>query len=884
MSRLRLASTVLALTAGLVALRGGPDAAAQLPKKKEAARVAAPPAPAKEPPATDPATMKVAKGFKVELLYSVPKELQGSWVCMCVDPKGRLIVSDQYGALYRVTPPAIGGKAGDTKVEKLPTGIGMAQGLLWAFDSLYVVVNASNKSGLYRVTDTDNDDVPDKVELLRAFEGGGGEHGPHAVLLHPDGKRLTVVCGNQTKLTKFDTTRVPPVWGEDHLLPRLPDGNGFMAGVLGPGGAIYNVTPDGKTWELFSVGFRNEYDAAYHKNGDLLTYDADMEWDFNTPWYRPTRVCLATSGSEFGWRNGAGKYPPYYPDTLPPILNIGPGSPTGVCFGYGAKFPQKYQDAFFICDWSYGKLYAVHLRPSGSAYAAEPEEFVTGTPLPLTDLVINPKDGAMYFAIGGRKTKSGLYRVTYTGEGVTEAKPAVGNDPTRAARQQKLAETREKILEGVRAPRLQLEALHTKVGRPAVDAAWKELNNRDRFVQFAARVALEHQSPDLWADQALAEKDPAKATIALLALTRVSAPDPFHRKPTDPPADPALRAKVLESLNRIDFAKLADEQKLDLIRAYHVLFNRFGKPTEAEAKAVIAKFDPAFPDKNRFVNGELCQIFIYLDAPTAASKTMKLLAAAPTQEEQLEYIRSLRVLKAGWTPELRKEYFTWLLKAANFRGGASMAGFLRRIKADAVKTLTPQELTALKPVIEAAPGSVKLPEEEPRPFVKAWKLDDLAPALEKGLKGGRDFDRGRKLFAAAKCFACHRYDNEGGSYGPDLSGVAGRFSARDLLESVLDPSKEVSDQYAAVEIRTADDRIVVGRIVNLNNNEVMVNTNMLDPGSTVKVNRNNIDSMKQSKISMMPSGLLDTFAEDEVLDLVAYMLSRGDRTGAMFKK
>ena len=97
-----------------------------------------------EPPATDPATMKIAKGFKVELLYSVPKNEQGSWVSMCVDPKGRLIVSDQYGGLYRVTPPPIGQTDG-TKIEKIPAKIGLAQGLLWAFDSLYVVVNAGGK-------------------------------------------------------------------------------------------------------------------------------------------------------------------------------------------------------------------------------------------------------------------------------------------------------------------------------------------------------------------------------------------------------------------------------------------------------------------------------------------------------------------------------------------------------------------------------------------------------------------------------------------------------------------------------------------------------------------------------------------------------------------
>src|SRR5437867_3728408 len=91
--------------------------------------------------ATPAQSLKVLKGFRAELLYSVPKERQGSWVNMCVDPKGRLIVSDQKGPLYRITPPAIGGPASDTKVEKLDLPLGGAHGLLWAFDSLYVMVN-----------------------------------------------------------------------------------------------------------------------------------------------------------------------------------------------------------------------------------------------------------------------------------------------------------------------------------------------------------------------------------------------------------------------------------------------------------------------------------------------------------------------------------------------------------------------------------------------------------------------------------------------------------------------------------------------------------------------------------------------------------------------
>ena len=105
--------------------------------------------------------------------------------------------------------------------------------------------------------------------------------------------------------------------------------------------------------------------------------------------------------------------------------------------------------------------------------------------------------------------------------------------------------------------------------------------------------------------------------------------------------------------------------------------------------------------------------------------------------------------------------------------------------------------------------------------------------VESGLKGKRDFDRGRTLFAATQCFACHRYDNEGGAVGPDLTAVAGRFSTRDLLESIVLPSKVISDQYEAVTIATTDGKVVTGRIMNLNGDTIMLNTDMLDPSAQV---------------------------------------------------
>ncbi|MFP6887757.1 MAG: hypothetical protein VB997_09350, partial [Opitutales bacterium] len=231
-----------------------------------------------EATATPVDKLTVAKGFKVELLYTVPKAEQGSWVNLCVDGKGRIIASDQFGGLYRFPAPSVGQPLQAKDIEKVPAKIRAANGLLWAFDALYVGVNDYERkmeSGLYRVTDSNGDDQLDKVEKLRGMTTRG-DHGIHAVLLAPDGKSIYLITGNNTTPTEADASRVPLHWGEDHLLPRMPDGRGHNRGRLAPGGIIYKVSPDGKHWENVSSGYRNVFDGGFNKAGDLFTYDADM--------------------------------------------------------------------------------------------------------------------------------------------------------------------------------------------------------------------------------------------------------------------------------------------------------------------------------------------------------------------------------------------------------------------------------------------------------------------------------------------------------------------------------------------------------------------------------------------------------------------------------
>ncbi|WP_425614278.1 c-type cytochrome [Anatilimnocola sp. NA78] len=815
--------------------------------------------------------IKTLKDFQVELLYSVPGADQGSWVNLCVDNKQRIIVSDQYGGLYRFAAPPLGRPLDPTTIQKVPADIRAVNGMVWAFDALYVGVNDYEKkipSGLYRLTDSDGDDQLDKVELLREITANG-DHGVHAVVPTPDGKALFLVCGNGAKPTAMAATSpVPAIWGEDHLLPRIPDGRGFMRDVMGPGGIIYRVSPDGKTFEAVASGFRNIFDASVNREGELFTYDADMEYDFNTSWYRPTRINHVVSGAEFGWRNGAGKRPEFYPDNLPATLNIGPGSPTGTTFGYGAKFPAKYQNALFALDWSWGKLYAVHLTPGGSTYAATKEEFVTGAPLPITDAIIHPQDGAMYFTIGGRRVQSGLYRVTYTG---TESTAPVA----AKVENRDLATTRH-----------QLEAFHGRQDSNAVATAWPYLKHNDRFLRWAARTAIEHQPTSSWADRALSEPDAATQVEALLALARVTGVCPQHRTSETPPVDEALRAKLLDALVNVDWSKLDDERQLTLVRTIQITLNRFGRPDDGRVAKLIAKLDPAFPSSSRELNWLLCETLVFLQSPTAASKGIALIASAPTQEEQIEYARSLRMLKAGWTTELRTAYFEWLVKAANYRGGASFEKFIDFIRADAVASLTDAEKSSLAEVLAKKPERKSAIESLSAIFAgrqpTEWKLEELSASTQTSLKA-RNFDNGRKMFAAGACFSCHRFGNEGGMTGPDLSTAGRRYSPHDMLDQIINPSKVINEQFSAVTIATDAGKVHTGVIVNLSGDSLTLNTDLTDPNQRVTIDRKQIEEMEASKVSPMPANLLSLLTKDEVLDLLAYVLSGGEPTHEFFK-
>jgi putative heme-binding domain-containing protein len=853
---LRLAH--FALAAWFLLGAGVPQAAAQkkktLPKKQ---------------PVTQPEDLYVAPGFKVELLYVSEPATQGSWINMGTEKPGKLIVSGQGGQ------PILRFAIKDGKVdgiEKLNLGISEAMGFLYLNEHLYVNGSGPKGYGLYKCKESS--DGQWEVQPLKIF-GAGGEHGAHGLTLGPDGK-IYVINGNHTNVPEGLSPESPHRnWAEDHLLPRQPDGNGHATGRMAPGGYVLRTDPDGKNWEIVLGGFRNAYDHTFTADGELFTFDSDMEWDWGMPWYRPIRVNHCVSGAEFGWRYGTGKWPAYYPDSLPGAVNIGIGSPTGVGNGAGAKFPKKYQKAIYLCDWTYGRLIAVHLEPKGASYTGTFENLVCPLglvqkdgpkkPLNLTDVVIG-SDGAMYFTIGGRNAQAALYRVTYTGAESTEP-----------------ANLKNMEGEAARALRRSLESYHGKKDPRAAAAAWPHLGSNDRFIRYAARIAVEHQPFEEWKDQALGEKNSAAALTALLALARS--------------ADAKTQPELLAALDKIPFDKLADEQKVDKLRVLQLSFIRQGPPT-VSTKKLIGEIDALFPASNESFNREAFQLLVYLNAPGIVAKGLKQMAAAKTQPDLLHYLFHLRNAPIGsWTIEQRKEYLGYwknhvktepaeilgYFEAAGrpYADGSSFNNFLKNFLRDAVANMSAAEQKELAPIIASINKEITPNfDVKPRAVVKQWKMDELLPLLSK-VESGRNFQKGKDAYAAAQCIKCHRCGETGGTVGPDLTAIGSRFAAKDILESIVDPSKTLSDQYQNETFRTASGRTVTGRVVEDMKDSIAVQPDPLS-SERVAIKKDDIESRTPSKVSPMPANLADVLTEDEILDLIAYLQSQGKK-GKAFK-
>jgi len=833
-------------------------------------------------PATDPSTFTLLPGFKAELVRSALPE-EGSWIALAFDPQGRLTLAREKKGLLRLSLDS----AGVSKVEVINDTLLECRGLLYAHGALYA--NANNSKTLVRLRDTKGAGQFDETTELLKTEGGVG-HGRNHLKLGPDGW-LWIAHGNNVHLPKNLSTNSPlRNFAHDRLIPCPWDAGMFDGDVLLPAGHILRMKPDGSEVQLWAGGLRNPLDVAFNEHGDLFTFDADMEWDVGCPWYMPNRVLHIVPGADYGWRRGTGRWPAWYPDTLPSVVDIGLASPTAVTFGHGAKFPAKYQKAFYICDWAYGRILAVHMTPQGASYTGTSELFVGGRPLNVTDVCIGP-DGAMWFTTGGRGTQSGLYRVTAVSGNLSPA----AKEPTP-----ELIKKRRKLEQ---LPLVSAEQYRgdTKEPKELPQLLVDALNEKSPWMTHAANMIVERQLQRFHTEDPPEDRFRALADDLVFAVSNpglltgrfhISVPPWFaHLKHTSQPkvigerAEHGLRVMLAVGGTKTNavFRTFTDEQLITTLRLLSLSYVRLTAPTEKQRLDALNWLEPLYPNASPRVNQMLIELLVYLRSPQVIAKTVPLLRAATASEDLLLYPFYLRYARDGWTPDARRAVFDALDRAERLPGGRTYFTSIVNVRKELLASLTPEERVALANrggatgTVAPLAGGTPAPLPPPR-FVKDWKLADLEPRLAEVGKG-RSYEGARTALLTAQCVHCHRVSNDpafpNSVIGPELLAVGARFSRRDLLLHIIEPSAVIDEKFRQTRLLLKDGDDMSGMVEREADNKLFIRPSPLEE-KLIEVAVTNVRERRLSEVSPMPSGLLNGLRLEQILDLLAYLEAAGD--------
>jgi putative heme-binding domain-containing protein len=164
-----------------------------------------------------------------------------------------------------------------------------------------------------------------------------------------------------------------------------------------------------------------------------------------------------------------------------------------------------------------------------------------------------------------------------------------------------------------------------------------------------------------------------------------------------------------------------------------------------------------------------------------------------------------------------------------------------------------------------------------------WKFDELAGDV-KELPMGRSFEVGKRLFKFASCVGCHKLDNEGRVFGPDLAKLdEKKHKTEYILQSILDPSKEIDKKFQSHTFLLASGKIVTGMIVEDKPDEIHIVIDPLAKAKPTIIAKDDIEEQVESKVSQMPQGLLNKLTHEEILDLIAFVYARGEKKHKLFE-
>lgn len=177
-----------------------------------------------------------------------------------------------------------------------------------------------------------------------------------------------------------------------------------------------------------------------------------------------------------------------------------------------------------------------------------------------------------------------------------------------------------------------------------------------------------------------------------------------------------------------------------------------------------------------------------------------------------------------------------------------------------------------------SPVDALLKDRRPR---TEWTFEELADDIQ-ALKHGRNYGSAKRMFQVANCVGCHKLEGVGNEFGPDLTKLDPKWNAPEILKEILDPSAKINEKFQPYSFELSSGKVVTGLIVEETPDFVKVLENPLVSKEPVKLARGDILERVKSQTSIMPKGLLDKLTKEEILDLVAYVTSKGNKAHAVF--
>ncbi len=746
-------------------------------------------------------------------------------------------------------------------------------------------VYLAERDRILRIRDSDGDGKSDAAENIAVLETAGvyPHNGLEGLAWHPDGDLVFGIGTNSGEPWKLTGT----------------DG----ATVQGTGeGGIFRCTADGSRLRRIARGFWNPFAICVREDGEIFTAE-------NDPGERPPcRLLHIVEGGDYGYQRtyGPEAHHPFVGwhgelrGTLPMIHPSGE-APCGVLpLGRGLLVP----------SWSDHRIDFFRLRRKGASYAADRVALVKGGRY-FRPGCIAAADAASgrrrvwYFTdwVDGRYEAHGFGRLWRLEVDVDNAGWLGELDLDPPTEKSRLAAD----LRGGRGTRDRKTLMHLA-------------QEEDPFLSHAALRALSREAPK-WAAAEVtqwAARDRVQAVLAL-KLAHVSATDWASTFLADDDADvqfetlrwiadekvKSLLPQVEEMLSRSDL----DYQRFEAgVAAWNTLS---GKPEEGvrnpemllarvrdsdsaprlrayalrllPSQSLSAPEDGSAPVRS-FPKGltlDDLRRLLTVDDETLSLEVVRTLSGNPMVSQELligiatdiERSPTLRAEAVAGLAALAERHTSLLLKLVDDAHRVVREEALRCMRSSGEHR--PEHIRALIALAEEYPESADMfqavltPESltSGRPALtntQAW-----LQALET-VQGPPDAENGRRIFHHARlalCSNCHRHGGRGNVVGPDLSAVSHQKDRTRLLQSILEPSREMAPQYQPRTIILKDGRTFTGIRLRSSTREAMRDTN----GQNRMFDRNDIESMVELQVSFMPDKLVDSLTDRELRDLVEFL-------------